>query len=112
MRDATGETGLHADVAREIALALEHLDRTRALHQWQRDELLQDECAIETDLSRVLHLAQVYSPAEGRLRARLLALAAERRALAASHAEQLATHYRMLLDLVHRYRVLDPPDAH
>jgi hypothetical protein len=110
--DAAGETGVIANIARELALALNALEGSRALHEWQRAELLADECAIETDLAKVTHLAPGYSPAEARLRSRLLALRVERRALAATHATALAAHYRLLLELVQRYRVLDPPDEH
>lgn len=109
--DAQGQSGVHVSVAREIALALEALERARALFHWQLEQLLRDECTVGTDLARMGDLFAPYSRREDPLRARLLALGAERRRLTTTYTEELATHYRTLLALVQRYRLLDPPDA-
>ena len=109
--DARDAVGVSAGVAREIALVLEQLDHTRALHAWYLEQVLADECAIGTELALVEDLFPPYSTHAARLRARLLVLAVERRARAATLADQVAAHHRLLLELVERYRVLDPPDA-
>lgn len=108
--EARGTIGLHANIAREIALVLEGIERTRALHRWHEEQLLADECSIGNDLSRVTHFAPLYSREEATLHARLLALGAERRRLATMTAERLAEQHRVLLDLVHRYRLLTLDD--
>lgn len=111
VEEARGGDGLHVHVARELALALQALEQRRALYHVQDEQLLQEECLIGTELARIEHLSPTYSRLEASTRARLLAVAAERRRLTATMAEQEAAHHRHLLDLVHRYRLLDP-DAH
>jgi hypothetical protein len=108
IEQARGEVGLHASVARELALALDSLDRVRSLHQWQEDMLVQDECKVGTELLRIETLYAPHSRLATIQRARLLALAAERRALTAKFAAQLATYHQRLFDLVQRYRLLEP----
>jgi hypothetical protein len=112
VNDAAGEHGVPAGVAREIALLLEHLEGARVVHAWHLEQLLNDECAIGTELARVEHFCPPCSPAEERLRARLLLLNVERRQLTSTFVEQRATLHRSLLELVGRYRVLEPPDGY
>jgi hypothetical protein len=106
--DARNASGVHAGVAREITLAVEVLARARALHHAQLDALLRDECLVESVLLRQERLHPWEAPGELSVRARLLALNAERRALAAAWEEQRARAYRELLALVEKYRLLDP----
>jgi hypothetical protein len=106
--DARGASGVHAGVAREIALVLEALSRARAVYRVQLDALLRDECLVERVLLRQERLHPWEAPGELSVRARLLAINAERRVLLASFEEQRARSLRELLALVEKYRLLDP----
>jgi hypothetical protein len=106
--EARGASGVHAGVAREVALVIEALARARALHRAQLDALTQDECMVESVLLRRERLHPYEAPGEVNVRARLLALNAERRGLVASYEEQRARAYRDLLALTEKYRLLDP----
>jgi hypothetical protein len=108
VNDARGASGVHAGIAREIALVLEALARARTVHHAQQDALTQDECTIESVRLRRERLHPYEAPGEVHVRARLLALNAERRALLASFEEQRARAYRDLLALVEKYLLLDP----
>jgi hypothetical protein len=109
--EARRASGVHAGVAHEIALLLETLARARALHYAQLDALLRDECMVDSFLLRLERLHPWEAPGEFAVRARLLALNAERRALAVAWEEQRAHAYRELLALVEKYRLLDPDDT-
>lgn len=106
--DARNASGVHAGVAREIALALETLQRARALHYAQLDALLQDECMLESVRLRRERLHPFEAPGEVHVPARLLRLNAERRALLATFEAERAQAYKDLLALVEKYRLLDP----
>lgn len=108
--DARGASGVHAGIAREIALALETLTRARAVHRAQLDALLRDECMVESVLLRRERLHPYEAAGEVSVRARLLSLNAERRAQLASYEEQRARAYRELLALIEKFRLLDPDD--
>lgn len=108
--DARNASGVHAGIAREIALVLETLTRARTVHRAQRDALLRDECMVDSVLLRMERLHPWEAPGELSARARLLAINAERRALFASWEEQRARAYRELLALIEKYRLLDPDD--
>lgn len=108
--EARRASGVHAGVAREIALVLETLTRARALHHAQLEGLLRDECMIDSLLMRLERLHPWEAPGELSVRARLLAISAERRALVAAWEAQRAQAYRDVLALVEKYRLLDPDD--
>lgn len=106
--DARGASGVHAGIAREIALVLEALARARAVHRAQLDALTRDECMVESMLLRRERLHPYEAPGEVSARARLLSLNAERRTLLASFEAQRARAYLDLLALIEKYRLLDP----
>lgn len=106
--EARGASGVHAGVAREIAHVLETLMRACAVYHAHLDGLLRDECMIDSLLMRLERLHPWEAPGELSVRARLLSLNAERRALDASWEEQRARAYRELLTLTEKYRLIDP----
>ena len=108
--EARRASGVHAGIAREIALLLETHARARVLHHAQLDGLLRDECMIDSVLLRLERLHPWEAPGEFAVRTRLLALNSERRALVVTWEEQRARAYRDLLVLVEKYRLRDPDD--
>lgn len=97
-------------LARQIALALDHLDRSRCLHESMLRQLLRIECYIDTELMqrapRPHSYIDVYRPERDRLKDKLLRLEDERRRLALLHHDRTAQIFDRLLALVHQHGYL------
>lgn len=110
VKETRGGEGVHADVAREIALALEELQRTRERYDEQQERMLEDECTVGTSLRRLRVFAGPFSSQETALRARLLNLEVERRRVKETFEKEQAGHIGRLLELVQRFRLLRAPE--
>ena len=109
--DVINDSPVMLGVEREIALALEHMERTRALHQELRRNLLRHECYLSTEiLQREPRGHQVYHdyrlPERDRLRDRLRELERERRHLAMVEEDQMRGLRDRLLVLLNRSAML------
>ena len=96
--------------ARQLALQLENMDSIRRLYDHLRESLLEDECRLSADLSRVQWLVPGYSSAEAALKARLQAIEKERRQLLSQEVDSSREQTAELLSLLLRYQQLEPPD--
>lgn len=100
-----------AVIERQMALVLDQLDLERALHQQCRRELLQQECAIDTQamqLDRLRPRVMPDDPDRHRLQEQLRRVEQERRQLRLRHHQQVSLLQERLLGLWHQHRQLNP----
>ena len=111
-RDQEDSTSITSGLQREMSLALDHIERTRQLHDNLRRNLRQHELYLLTEiLQREPRGSQVYRdyrlPERDRLRDRLRELDAERRRLAIWHEEHRSRLHDRLLTLFNRLTQLE-----
>ncbi len=97
-------------VDREMALTLDQLNRTRALHGRLRHSLLVQELYLDTEIMQREPREPVYIderlPERDRLRDRLRAVDKERRKLAMEEESRLQTLHDRLLSVVNKHHQL------
>ncbi len=112
-RDSDGQpSSTVRGLERELALTLEHLDKTRELHEILRCNLVRIECHVDNELSDMERRTPKYSPyrfpEREKLQRRLIRIEEERRRLAPQEHEQIRGLHGRLLEIVNRHSVLAP----
>ncbi len=105
-------TGFPSDaMGWEIAAALVHLEGVRAEHNKVRQDLLQSECAVRSELMQMEDRTPRYSPyrfpEREKLQRHLRRIEQERRQLAPVEGERIRHLRDLLLSLVLRHRELN-----
>ena len=94
-------------LAREMALTLDQLAGIRKVHDRVRQNLLRQECYLETEITQREPRPPVYAdsrlPERDRLRDRLRVIEKERRKLLLTEEEQLRPLHDRLLTLLNRH---------
>jgi hypothetical protein len=101
-------------VREDLSLLLHEIEQRRALEKGIEDSLLQQECHITTEMMQMESRTPRYSPyrfpEREKMQRRLDRLESERRRFRIVHAEKLACLHERLLTLLHKHRLLNPPD--
>jgi hypothetical protein len=109
--DTCWDTSIPATIRREIALAVDQINRQKESHAKQLRQLLQMECAVGTDLmeleQRIPWHTPNYLPEKDTLKQRLFDIEKDRRKLNQRHQEKLHTLEDRLLNLIHKHEQLD-----
>ena len=109
---APGAAFVTATIHRQMALALDQLDRTRSLHEAIRRQLLRVECYIDTEVIQISPREPVYIDERWHdrqmLKRKLFFIDHERRKLAVSEQEKLQALHDRLLSLWNKYRQISP----
>jgi DNA integrity scanning protein DisA with diadenylate cyclase activity len=97
-------------IRKEIALAIEQMDRLKELHKKQLYRLLQVECYVDTEIMQMEQRMPRYSsyrfPEREKLQRRLFALGQERRKLHIQHEEKTRSLEDRLLSLINKHEQL------
>ncbi len=98
-------------IRREIALAVDQINRVKELHKEQQNRLLRIECYVDTDLmqleQRIPRYVPHHFPEKEKLRKRLFEIEAERRKLALRLEEKNRSLEDRLLALINTHEQLD-----
>ena len=109
-RDDPGWTSPVGTIRREIKLVLEQLQNQRLSRRQQRDELLQIETYVDTELmkmeDRIRRSDNPSSYQQDRLQRRLFELDKERRKVEASYTDGMSALQEKLLDLINKHELL------
>ena len=109
--DTQWDPSIPATVRREIALAVDQINRQKESHDKQLRELLQMECAIGTDLMELEQRIPWYTtnslPEKDTLKQRLFDIEKDRRKLNQKHQEKLHALEDRILNLIHKHQQLD-----
>lgn len=109
--DTLWDPSIPATVRREIALALDQIDRQKKSHKTHLHQLLRAECAVGTDLmeleQRIPWYTPSYLPEKDTLKQRLAEIEKDRRKLNQKHQEKLHALEDRILNLIHKHQQLD-----
>lgn len=96
---------------KDIIFTLDQIQNQRTHHEVQREELLNTECQLTTEIMHVDDRTPKYTPERYPEREkflhRLLEVEREKRRLDTQHEEKLDELHRKLLDLINKHELLD-----
>jgi hypothetical protein len=109
--DTLWDPSIPATVRREIALAVDQVNRQKESHDIQLRQLLQMECSVGTDLMELEQRIPWYTtdnlPGKDTLKQRLFDIEKDRRKLDQKHQEKLHALEDRILNLIHKHQQLD-----
>lgn len=105
------DTSIPATIRREIALAVDQINRQRELHEQQLRRLLRIECYVDTDLlqlqQRIPRYMPYHFPEKEKLKKRLFEIEKERRNLTLRLEDRHQSLEDRLLNLLNKHEQLD-----
>lgn len=105
------DTSIPATIRREIALAVDQINRQRELHEQQLRRLLRIECYVDTDLlqlqQRIPRYMPYHFPEKEKLKKRLFEIEKERRNLTLRLEDRHQSLEDRLLNLLNKREQLD-----